>query len=252
MLLTIDAGNTNIVFAVFDGDDLCAKWRIGTNDRRTDDEIGAWVYNLTHMNDIDLSDISDVIIACVVPNLMLPLTRFCKKYIGTEPLIIGSNVKLDMPVRLKNPDEIGADRLVNAVMGVKKYGSPLIIVDFGTATTFDVINKAGEYIGGAISPGINLSLKALHEAASKLPRIGVKKAEQVIGNCTLTAMQSGVFFGYLGLIEGIITRIKREENIYDVLATGGLAELFFNETDAINYIDQDLTIRGLKNIFSNL
>jgi type III pantothenate kinase len=254
MLLAIDSGNTNIVFAVF-GDDgeIKGTWRANSKLERTKDEHAVWLRPLLEMNGIAPDDITHAIIATVVPSNRFPLVGLCRDYFGIEPLVIGdADVDLGIKVLVDRPEQVGADRLVNTVAAHAKYGGPLIIVDFGTATTFDVIDGQGSYMGGVISPGINLSLEALHQAAAKLPLISVEKPDKVIGRDTVTAMQSGVFWGYVGLIEGIVRRIRTEMGAdCQVIATGGLAPLFLDVTPAIELVDRTLTLDGLYMIHRN-
>lgn len=253
MLLTIDAGNTNTVFALIEGEKIVEQWRISTGDQRTVDEYMVWVSHLMALHGRDPKAVKGAIIASVVPQVVWPLTQLCKKYFSCEPLIVGAaGVELGVDVRVTNPAEVGADRLVNAVAGHELYGGPLVVVDFGTATTFDVVGRDGAYLGGIICPGINLSLHALHQAAAKLPRIAVTAptSDRVTGKSTLEAMQSGIFWGYVSMIEGLVSRLKREhgEDI-KVLATGGLAPVFANHTDAIGDVVGDLTLQGLRLIY---
>ncbi|RAU21291.1 pantothenate kinase [Paramagnetospirillum kuznetsovii] len=250
MLLAIDSGNTNIVFAVYDGDILRGEWRASTDSERTADELGVWLTQLLTIEGLNRLDITSAIVASVVPAMVFGLKTLCRRYFRCEPLVVGDEgVDLGLSILLDRPEEVGADRLVNAVAAHKCYKGPLIVIDFGTATTFDVIDGNGNYCGGAISPGINLSLEALHAAAAKLPRVAIGRPKQVIGRATVPAMQSGIFWGYLGLIEGLVTRIKEEfgSDMY-VVATGGLAPLFADATKAINALDADLTLRGLLEI----
>lgn len=250
MLLAIDSGNTNIVFAVFDGDTVRGEWRSSTTTDRTADEFGVWLTQLMSLADMKPKDIDAAIIATVVPATLFSLKTLCRKYFGIDPLVVGEpEVKLGLSVHLDRPEEVGADRLVNAVAAHKCYPGPLIVIDFGTATTFDVIDADGNYCGGAIAPGPNLSLEALHAAAAKLPRVAIGRPKQVIGKATVPAMQSGVFWGYIGLIEGLVARIQAEFGAtMTVVATGGLAPLFNDATKVIQYIDSDLTLRGLLEI----
>jgi len=254
MLLTIDAGNTNTVFALFENGKIVDRWRISTHDQRTAEEYMVWISQLMSLNDRDPSDVDGAILATVVPQVEFPLQRLCRVYFNCDVLVVGKpEVDLGVEAQVTNPQEVGADRLVNAVAGHALYGGPLVIVDFGTATTFDVVGDDGAYLGGVISPGINLSLHALHQAAAKLPRIAVeapRKGSKVTGKTTLDAMQSGVFWGYIGLIEGIVKRLKDEHNPdLKVIATGGLAGIFANQTDAIGEVVGDLTLNGLHLIY---
>ncbi|MBK5911669.1 pantothenate kinase [Rhodothalassium salexigens] len=253
MLLTIDAGNTNTVFALLDGKTIVRQWRISTVVQRTSDEYMVWISQLMRLADLDPADVNGAILATVVPPVQRHLVRLCADYFQCDPLIVGDErVDLGVGVRVPNPGEVGADRLVNAVAGHQLYGGPLIVVDFGTATTFDVIGETGDYLGGVIAPGINLSLWALHEAAAKLPRIAVEEpsTSRVTGTTTLDAMQSGIYWGYVGLLEGIVDRLRQEHDPQmRVLGTGGLARVFFNRTDAIDAVDGDLTLHGLRLIY---
>lgn len=251
MLLAIDCGNTNTVFAICDGADIRGEWRIATDGRRTADEYAVWLTQLFALDGLNRDDVTGAIIATVVPDALFNLQSLCKRYFKTQPLVVGdSGVKLGVKVLLETPDEVGADRLVNAVSAHERYPGDLILLDFGTATTFDVVNAAGDYVGGVIAPGINLSLEALHKAAAKLPRIGVKRPPHVIGKSTVPAMQSGVYWGYIGLIEGLVSRMTAEIGRKStVIATGGLAPLFADATPAIDHLDPHLTVRGLMAIW---
>ncbi|AVM73454.1 type III pantothenate kinase [Magnetospirillum gryphiswaldense] len=250
MLLAIDAGNTNIVFAVFDGEQVRGEWRASTHTDRTADELGVWLMQLLTTENLKREDISAVIIASVVPAIVFNLKTLCRRYFGCEPQVVGDEgVDLGIKVLLDRPEEVGADRLVNAVAAHKFYKGPLIVIDFGTATTFDVVDGLGNYCGGAIAPGINLSLEALHMAAAKLPRVAIGRPKQVIGKATVPAMMSGIFWGYVGLIEGLVKRMEEEFGAKMlVVATGGLAPLFAESTPVINELASDLTLRGLLEI----
>jgi len=248
MLLAIDSGNTNTVFAVFDDEgELKGEWRASTTATRTSDEHGVWLLRLMEIEDLKPADITDAIIATVVPATLHSLKSLCEKYFQTAPLVIGDpDVDLGVEIKIENAHEVGADRLVNAVAANAKYGGPLICVDFGTATTFDIIDQDGNYAGGVIAPGINLSLEALHMAAAKLPRVAVERPAKVIGTGTVSAMQSGIYWGYVSMIEGMVARIREEFRAdMDVVATGGLAQMFSEATRIINWTDKDLTLRGL-------
>ena len=252
MLLAIDSGNTNIVFAVFGNDGMVlGEWRSSTDPNRTADEFGIWLEQLMQLQGLEREKITAAIIATVVPATLFSLKTLCRKYFDCEPLIVGDpKIELGIKIHLERPDEVGSDRLVNALAAHQKYGGPLIIVDFGTATTFDVINETGGYLGGVIAPGVNLSVEALHRAAAQLPRVAVERPETIIGKSTVPAMQSGIFWGYVSLIEGIVQRIKGEMGQdMDVIATGGLAPLFTQSTDVIRLSDDDLTLRGLLAIY---
>lgn len=250
-LLAIDVGNTNINFAVFDGDQIITRWRLATIHQRTADEYAAILAQLLQNDGINKADIKNIIIASVVPQIMLAVNKLCTHFFKVKPLIVGENVKYPIKIKIDEPATVGADRVVNALAAAKLYHKPAIIIDFGTATTFDVVGPSGDYLGGVISPGINLSLSALQEAASMLPRVWIKKPARVIGKNTKEAMQSGIYWGYIGLIEGIVTRIKSEMKTKPiVIATGGLAPMFSESTKVIEKIEPDLTILGLYEIFT--
>lgn len=251
MLLAIDAGNTNIVFAVFEGETLKGAWRAASDPKRTKDEYAILLRHWLQEAGLAGAHIKSAIIASVVPDLDFTLKSLCRQLFSCEPLFIG-NAALDvgMKVLLPRPQEVGADRLVNAVAAAHQYPLPLVIIDFGTATTFDVVDEEG-YRGGAIAPGINLSLEALHRAAAKLPRVNVDRPTHVIGTTTIEAMQSGIYWGYIGLIEGIVGRICAEyahgrKGSMTVIATGGLSPLFQTGTQVIQHVDMDLTLNGLR------
>jgi type III pantothenate kinase len=249
MLLAIEQGNTNTLFAVHDGRTWTAQWRAATDPRRTADEYGVWLHQLLSMQALTMADIDDCVISSVVPQSLFNLRNLSRRYLKVEPLVVGENAQLGIPIRIQKPSEAGADRLVNAIGGYLKYGGPLILIDSGTATTFDVVGEDGAFEGGVISPGINLSMQALHSAAARLPRVAIAKPAHVIGKGTVEAMQSGVFWGYVALIEGLIERIKREYHApLQVIATGGVASLFEGATDRIDAFDPDLTLRGLLEI----
>ena len=250
MLLAIDSGNTNIVFAVYDGAERRGEWRSSSDARRTADEYGVWLSQLMALSELRATDITDAIVATVVPETLYSLKTLCRTYFNCEPMIVGEpEVDLGLEALVEAPDDVGADRLVNAAAAHSRYGGPLIIIDFGTATTFDVVDGDGNYFGGVIAPGINLSLDALHMAAAKLPRVAVQRPKQVIGKRTVPAMLSGVYWGYIGLIEGIVARIRAEYGApMKVVATGGLAPLFADGTDVIEHLDADLTLRGLAEV----
>lgn len=249
MLLTIDAGNTNIVFALHDGEDFGEVWRCQTIAGRTADEYAAWLYQFFTQSGRSFADVGEAIISSVVPDANYHLETLCRDTFSCDPILV-TYQDTGLPIKLDKPSEIGADRLVNAVAIVKDYRFPAIVIDFGTATTFDVIDADGAYIGGAIAPGINLSASALHQAAAKLPKISIARTEKVIGTDTISAMQSGVFWGYVGMIEGVLGRMEKELGRKPfVIATGGLAHLFAENIPAIEKIDNDLTLRGLAYIY---
>ncbi|MFN3592243.1 MAG: type III pantothenate kinase [Thermaurantiacus sp.] len=250
MLLAIDVGNTNILFALAEGNEIRHRWRIKTDAARTADEYAVWLHQLMQMEGLDRTSVSHVIIASVVPQTLFNLRGLARRAFGAEPLVVGApGVITGMEVRLANPGEVGADRIVNAVAAHADHGGPLIIIDFGTATTFDVVSADGAYEGGVIAPGINLSMDALYRAAARLPRIAVEPPGEgmgVIGRGTVHAMQSGVFWGYVGLIEGLVNRIRAElGGPASVIGTGGLAGLFSRHCAAIETVDPDLTVKGL-------
>ena len=250
MLLGFDVGNTNIVLGVYQHKELLKHWRLSTFPYRTADEYGMLLMDLFGHAGIAFQDVKALIISSVVPPLMLALEQMAKNYFNLSPLIIGPGIKTGMPIKYENPREIGADRIVNAIAGHALYGSPLIIVDFGTATTFCVISAHGEYLGGAIAPGINISTEALFIRAAKLPRVELVKPPTVIGKNTVNSMQSGILYGFVGQVDEIVRRIRKElgENPF-VLATGGLAELMARESSTINEIDPLLTLKGLQIIY---
>lgn len=250
MLLAIEQGNTNTLFAVHDGSDWVAQWRTATESTRTADEYAVWLSQLLTMRGLSINQLDGCIISSVVPQSIFNLRNLSRRYLNVEPLVIGDNVDLGIGVRILKPSEAGADRLVNAIGAHLAYPGDLIIIDSGTATTFDVVAADGAFEGGVIAPGINLSLQALHEAAAMLPRIAIQRPERVIGKDTVTNMQSGVFWGYVALIEGLVARIKAEwGKPMTVIGTGGVASLFEGATDSIDRFDPDLTIRGLLEIW---
>jgi len=250
MLLAIEQGNTNTLFAVHDGETWIAQWRTATEASRTADEYAVWLTQLLAMRKIELASLTGCIISSVVPQSIFNLRNLARRYLSVEPLVIGDNVELGIPVRISKPSEAGADRLVNAIGAHLVYPGDLIVIDSGTATTFDIVAADGAFEGGAIAPGINLSLQALHEAAAMLPRIAIQRPETVIGKDTVSNMQSGVFWGYVSLIEGMVARIKAEWGApMTVVGTGGVASLFEGATQSIDRFDPDLTIRGLLEIW---
>lgn len=252
MLLAVDIGNTNTVFALCRGEETIAHWRISTDQGRTADEYAVWLLSLMQLEGFTREEIKQVAIASVVPDAIFNLKILARRMFGAEPLIIGSGaIELDMPVKIDNPRELGADRLVNAYAAWNKHKKALIVVDFGTATTFDVVSGQGEYLGGVIAPGVNLSLDALKRAAARLHGIAIAHPEKVIGTNTTGAMQSGIYYGYLAMIDGICERINAEsgENPL-VIATGGLAPLYASASKTIALVDADLTIDGIRLIAS--
>lgn len=251
MLLAINANNTNTVFAVWDGDRLKGAWRSATEAKRTADEYVVWLDHLLALERLSREMITGTIIASVVPEANFNLLTFCRRYCGSEPVVVGeAGVALGARALVDRPEEVGADRLVNTVAAHDRYRTPLIVVDFGTATTFDVVDKDGNYCGGVIAPGINLSLTALHLAAAKLPSVRIRRTDHVIGKDTVACMQSGLFWGYVGLVEGLVARIKAEFGApMSVIATGGLAPLFDGAIPAIEAIDPNLTLWGLRLVY---
>jgi len=250
MLLAIDAGNTNIVLGIYDGNALISHWRVSTDRQKTADEYGILLKNLFDFQGHKFSDISAVAIASVVPPLITSLEEMSRSYFGLTPLVIGPGVKTGMPIKFDNPKEIGADRIVNAVAAYEIYGGPLIVVDFGTATTFDVVTKQGEYIGGAIAPGIGISTEALFMRAAKLPRVELVKPPHVIAKNTIHGIQAGIIFGFAGQVDGIVKRLEKELGADAfVVATGGLARLISLESETIQKVDPWLTLEGLRIIY---
>ncbi len=251
MLLAIDAGNTNIVFALFEEENQVAVWRAATNVQRTADELAVFLKELMGQIRIEPASITDAIVSSVVPDVNFSLLKLCRDHFLCEPMLIGSPlVETGLKIKIDRPEELGADRIVNAVAGKALCKPPLLIIDFGTATTFDVIDAEGTYCGGCIAPGINLSIRALHMAAAKLPSVAVARPPKVIATGTVSAIQSGIYWGYVGLIEGLIARTKAEFGApMTVIATGGLASLMAGDIPSIDRIDADLTLRGLSLIF---
>lgn len=250
MILAIDVGNTNIVLGVYQGDRLLHHWRISTNRSATVDEYGMIMVNLFQHAGLRLHGLEGVIISSVVPPLMFVLENLCTKYLHREPLIVGPGMKTGLNIRYENPREVGADRIVNAVAGIELYGPPLIIVDFGTATTFDYIDAQGHYLGGAIAPGIGISTEALYQKAAKLPRIELIKPKSTVGRTPVASMQAGIIFGYAGQVDGIVQRMEEEfQTKTRVIATGGLAELISGESRTIQTVNPLLTLQGLQIIY---
>jgi type III pantothenate kinase len=250
LLLAVDVGNTNTVFALYRDREALGQWRISTVRERTADEYAVALTQLMALRGLGHDDVGAAVISSVVPQALTPLKSMCREFFSCTAKVVTEDLSVTIPIVIDNPREVGADRLVNAVAAHKRYPGPLIVVDFGTATTFDVIDGDGRYCGGVIATGINLSLEALHRAAAKLPRIAVERPPQVIGSSTLTAMQSGVYWGYVSLVEGMVARIKAEfGEPMKVIATGGLAGLFAGATDVIEHVDRDLTMAGLVELF---
>ncbi len=252
MLLTCDIGNTNIVIGIFNGGKLMRKWRVVSDTKKSADDYAVDLIELFLNDKIDCLKISGSIIASVVPGLTNKIHEAVKKFTNEKILVIGEkNVKLNIDIQVQNKNEVGDDRLINSIAAFHKFGSSLIVIDFGTATTFDVVGKSGEYLGGVISPGINLSLKALHDMTAKLPKITVRHQKNVIGKNTVEAMNSGVYFGYISLIEGMVTRIEKELGHETTrIITGGLADIFKDALkNLIQHHEPDLTLEGLKLVY---
>jgi type III pantothenate kinase len=250
MLLAIDIGNTNVVLGVFDGDRLIKAWRLSTESGRTSDEYGILIGNLYQWSNIPLDATRHIVISCVVPPMLEVFEQLCSDFFHTKPFVIEPGIKTGMAIHYDNPREVGADRIVNAVGAYESYQRSLIVIDFGTATTFDYISPEGEYEGGAIAPGIHISTEALYQRASKLPRVEFLRPRQVVGKNTVASMQSGIILGFVGLIDGIVKRMKEEVRTDPfVVATGGLAQLIAQETEAIDAVDELLILKGLRIIF---
>lgn len=248
MLVAIDAGNTNVVFALFDGETLRTKWRASSDAKRTADEYAVWLTQLMALQDLKPADITGAIIANVVPAASFTLTTLCSEFFKVTPLIVGEpSVDLGIEVRMDHRENVGADRLVNALAAHRAYGGPLIVIDFGTATTFDIVGPDGAYEGGVIAPSAQHSVEALYRAAAQLPRVKIERPDHVIGKDTVPAMKSGIYWGYVGLIEGLTSRIQTEYGApMRVIATGGLATLYAEAAPVIEVVDTDLTLRGLR------
>ncbi len=252
MLFAVDIGNTNMEFGVFEDNKRLASFRLATNYEITSDEIGLMIRQFLNVHDVKIERIKDVLIASVVPQVLYTVRNAMRKYLHKEAVVVHDDVSIDIVNKYKNPTEVGADRLVNAYAGLIKYGAPLIVVDFGTATTFDVINENGEYLGGIIYPGIKISLDALIQRASKLPKVEINKPQKIIGDTTINSIQSGVVLGYTGAVENIVKQIETElGNKCKVIATGGLASFIGQQTDIISVIDKYLTLEGLNMIYNN-
>lgn len=250
MLLAIDIGNTNIAFGVFEGEQLRATWRMAADVNQMADEYAALLLNLLHHQGLEASDIKEVALCCVVPPLLTTFEELCQRYFHISPLVVGAGVKTGVRIRMDNPREVGADRIVNAAAAHHLYRGPVIIVDLGTATTFDTVSKEGDYLGGAIATGIGTAAEALFTKTTALPRVELVHPERAIGTNTITAMQSGVVFGYVGLVEGIVARIQQElGEKARVVATGGYAGLIAKETVVVDEVNPDLTLVGLRLIY---
>ena len=249
-VLAIDIGNTNIVLGVYRGEDLMAYWRMSTSPHRMPDELAVLITSFFTYRGLSFHEIDDGIISCVVPPLLPVFEEFCERYMGVKPLIVEPGTKTGMRILYDNPQEVGADRIVNAVAAKALYGTPLIVIDFGTATTFDVISKEGDYLGGAIAPGVTVAGDALVQRTAKLPRVELVVPPHAIGRNTVSSMQSGIMYGYIGLVEGMVVRIKKELGDGSrVVATGGLADHIARYTSAIEAVDHNLTLKGLKLLY---
>jgi type III pantothenate kinase len=250
MLLVIDVGNTNTVLGVYDGEVLVDHWRIRTEREKTADEWGILFRDLIQVDHIDLRDFEGLIISSVVPPVLDMLQGMTKRYFHVEPLIVGPEIETGMSIFYDNPAEVGADRIVNAVAAFERYKRSMIVVDFGTATTFDYVSPKGEYMGGVIAPGIGISAEALFQRTSKLPRVEIIKPKKIIGKNTIHSMQSGIFFGYVGLVDEIVKRMKKEvKSDPKVIATGGLADLIAGDSETIEEVNEFLTLEGLRIIY---
>jgi type III pantothenate kinase len=251
MLLCIDIGNTNTVLGVADKDQILEYWRIRTETDATSDELGILIANLFNNSKSGVGEITDIIISCVVPPLLNAFEGLCHRYFNVKPMIVAPGLKTGMPIHYDNPKEVGADRIVNAVAAYERHHTGLIIIDFGTATTFDCVSEGGAYIGGAIAPGVMVSCEGLFQKASKLPRVEIfAKPRNVITKDTVSAMNSGIIYGYTGLVDGIVKRMKKEVAYHmTVVATGGLAPLIYEESETIEYVEEFLTLEGLMIIF---
>lgn len=251
VILVIDVGNSKISVGVYQDEQLIHHWKMETEKNKTSDEYAMHLYAFFNYAGIAFSDIRGIIISSVVPPIMYVLEEMCRNYFHITPLVVGPGIKTGLNIACDNPREVGTDRIVNAVAAVHEYGTrPLIVVDFGTAITFSYINEKGHYMGGAITPGVRISLDALFTKASKLPRVEITKPFDIIGKNTITSIQSGVFYGFIGMVEGIVSRMKEQSKIEPlVIATGGLADFFSNETKLIDVVDKFLTLKGLYIIY---
>ena len=251
MILCIDVGNTNIKYGVFDGDRLVVSFRVATDLKRTSDQYGTALIDMFAVKGISPEDISGVIVSSVVPRLNYTITHMCAGYLGVEPLVVGSGLKTGHNLRVDDAREVGADRIVNDVAAIKKYGAPLIVIDFGTATTFNVVNEQKEFIGGAVAPGMRGSMDSLVSGTAKLPRVEIETPKSVIGKNTVTNLQAGLVFGFAGLVDYIVKKIKKEMKCPEmkVVATGGFSEIIAGEISCIDHVDKLLTLQGLKILY---
>lgn len=250
MLLVIDVGNTNTVLGVYEGDLLSGHWRLETKKERTADELGIFIKEVLAFAKYDLAQITDIAIANVVPTLTFALDEMCSRYFGIKPFVVTSDSQSPLSIRLDNPKELGADRIVNAVAAFEAYKSDCVVIDFGTATTFDVVTQKAEYLGGIICPGVSISAEALFHRASKLPRVEIARPTRVIGTNTIACMQSGLYYGYIGLVDSLVERIAGEfGKPLKVIATGGLANVIATDSKTITVVDDLLTLKGLKILY---
>lgn len=251
MIICLDVGNTNIKYALFDGEELKMSFRVATEHKKTSDEYGGQLISILKNNGVEVGMIEGGIISSVVPPLDYTLERMCRTYLGFKPMLLAPGLKTGLNLRVDNAKEVGADRVVNNVAAVRKYGSPLIIIDFGTATTFNVIDKKSEFVGGVIAPGIKGSLDSLVNGTAKLPRVEIERPDKVIGTNTVTNMQSGIVYGFAGLVEYIVKKIKKELKEEKVLtvATGGFSEIIAKEISCIDKVDKLLTLEGLRYLY---
>lgn len=251
MILVCDVGNTNIVLGVYEGEEILRAWRISTDRNKTSDEYGVSIKQLFEYENLDINDIDSILISSVVPTIMHALENMSRRYFKKEPVIIGPGIKTGINIKYDNPKEVGADRIVNAVAAYEKFGGPIIIVDFGTATTFCAISEKGDYLGGVISPGIIISSEALFQKASKLPRVELIKPEKVLNKNTINSMQAGIIYGYVGMVDYIIDKMEDELGVKskEVIATGGLSSVIASESKKITKIEKMLTLEGLRLIY---
>ncbi len=251
MIMAIDVGNTHTVIGVYDQEQVVHAWRLTTTPTRTADEYGILFRSLLEPTQISHTQLEGGIISCVVPTLLDALTSMCERYLDIKPLVVGPGIKTGIPLRVDQPHEVGADRIVNAAAAIENYGAPAIVVDFGTATTFDPISVQGEFLGGAIAPGLVISAEALYRGASKLPRVEFRRPERAIGKNTVENIQSGLFFGYVGLVDGILEHMLKEMKEHPkIIATGGLGRHFVQPSRYIEHFDENLTLDGLRILYS--